>query len=67
MSADSPPTSLLRPLADDLHARREQIKLGGGADKIAAQHEAEKLTARERLGRTSASGRWRAATPPPTA
>ena len=28
MTADSPPTSLLRPLVEDLHARREQIKLG---------------------------------------
>src|SRR5947209_16528892 len=42
-------TSLLRPLADDLAQRREQIKQGGGPEKIAAQHEQEKLTARERL------------------
>jgi acetyl-CoA carboxylase carboxyltransferase component len=42
-------TSLLRPLADDLRARREQIVLGGGEQKIAAQHASEKLTARERL------------------
>ena len=41
--------SLLRPLVDDLHARREQIKLGGGPEKIAKQHAAEKLTARERI------------------
>ncbi|MEA2208161.1 MAG: methylmalonyl-CoA decarboxylase subunit alpha, partial [Solirubrobacteraceae bacterium] len=41
--------SLLRPLVEDLHARREQIKLGGGEEKIARQHAAEKLTARERL------------------
>jgi acetyl-CoA carboxylase carboxyltransferase component len=41
--------SLLRPLADDLAARREQIKLGGGVEKIAQQHAADKLTARERL------------------
>ena len=39
----------LRPLVDDLRARREQIKLGGGEEKIAKQHEREKLTARERL------------------
>jgi acetyl-CoA carboxylase carboxyltransferase component len=58
MSADSPPTSLLRPLADDLHARREQIKLGGGPDKIAAQHAAEKLTARERLTLLIDEGTW---------
>jgi acetyl-CoA carboxylase carboxyltransferase component len=42
-------TSLLRPLVDDLHARREQIKLGGGPEKIAKQHAAGKLTARERI------------------
>ena len=42
-------TSLLRPLAEDLRARREQIKQGGGERKIAAQHAQEKLTARERL------------------
>src|SRR5256885_1586225 len=49
MATDVPVTSLLRPLADDLHARREQIKLGGGPEKIAAQHARDKLTARERL------------------
>jgi acetyl-CoA carboxylase carboxyltransferase component len=42
-------TSLLRPLVEDLHARRAQIKLGGGPEKIAKQHAAEKLTARERI------------------
>src|ERR1700757_3061178 len=41
--------SLLRPLVEDLQARREQIRLGGGEQKIARQHEQEKLTARERL------------------
>ena len=41
--------SLLRPLVEDLHARRAQIELGGGEEKIAKQHAAEKLTARERL------------------
>ena len=49
MATDAPSTSLLRPLAEDLRARREQIKLGGGTDKIGAQHAQEKLTARERL------------------
>ena len=49
MATDAPATSLLRPLAEDLRARREQIKLGGGEEKIAAQHEREKLTARERI------------------
>jgi acetyl-CoA carboxylase carboxyltransferase component len=42
-------TSLLRPLVEDLRARRAQIELGGGEEKIAKQHAAEKLTARERL------------------
>src|SRR4051794_7188615 len=41
--------SILRPLVEDLAARREQIKLGGGEEKIARQHAQEKLTARERL------------------
>jgi acetyl-CoA carboxylase carboxyltransferase component len=50
MSAtEAPPTSVLRPLVEELHARREQARLGGGPEKIAQQHEREKLTARERL------------------
>jgi acetyl-CoA carboxylase carboxyltransferase component len=51
MSAEqsSPPTSLLRPLVEDLQARRAQIKLGGGEERIARQHEQGKLTARERI------------------
>jgi acetyl-CoA carboxylase carboxyltransferase component len=39
----------LRSLAEDLAARRERAKLGGGEEKIARQHEQGKLTARERL------------------
>ena len=47
---DSPPSgSLLRPLVEDLEARRALIRLGGGEEKIAAQHAREKLTARERI------------------
>jgi acetyl-CoA carboxylase carboxyltransferase component len=46
---DAPQQSMLRPLVDDLRERRERIKLGGGEEKIAKQHEREKLTARERL------------------
>jgi acetyl-CoA carboxylase carboxyltransferase component len=42
-------TSLLRPLVEDLEARRAQVKLGGGEAKVAKQHAEEKLTARERL------------------
>jgi acetyl-CoA carboxylase carboxyltransferase component len=43
------PSSLLRPLVEDLEARRAKISLGGGEEKIAKQHEREKLTARERI------------------
>jgi acetyl-CoA carboxylase carboxyltransferase component len=42
-------TSLLRPLVEDLEARRAKIRLGGGVEKIQKQHEREKLTARERI------------------
>jgi methylmalonyl-CoA decarboxylase subunit alpha len=43
------PPSMLRPLVEDLHARRAKAALGGGEEKIAKQHAAEKLTARERI------------------
>jgi acetyl-CoA carboxylase carboxyltransferase component len=43
------PTSLLRPLVEDLEARRAKAMLGGGEEKIAKQHERGKLTARERI------------------
>lgn len=49
MPASSAQSSLLRPLVEDLQARREHIKLGGGEAKIAKQHEQGKLTARERI------------------
>ena len=39
----------LQDLVEDLHARRERAKLGGGEEKIAVQHERGKLTARERI------------------
>src|SRR4051812_38717776 len=42
--------SVLRPLVEELHARREKAALGGGAEKVERQHAQEKLTARERLG-----------------
>src|SRR6201994_2683629 len=58
MATDAQVTSLLRPLAEDLRARREQIKLGGGEEKIAAQHEREKLTARERIALLIDDGTW---------
>src|SRR3954469_18712946 len=43
---DRPP---LRSLAEELAERRERAKLGGGPEKIEAQHAQDKLTARERL------------------
>jgi acetyl-CoA carboxylase carboxyltransferase component len=42
-------TSILRPLVEDLLARREHAMQGGGPEKIAKQHAEGKLTARERL------------------
>src|ERR1700741_1019750 len=48
MTTDAP-TTLLRPLAEDLRARRERIRLGGGEEKVGAQHAQDKLTARERI------------------
>ena len=42
-------SSLLRPLVEDLQERRERIRMGGGEERIARQHEQDKLTARERL------------------
>src|SRR5262249_23633267 len=43
------PPSILRPLVEDLQARREAAKLGGGEERIARQHSQDKLTARERI------------------
>ena len=43
------PTSMLRPLVEELHERRARAKLGGGEERIARQHAQDKLTARERL------------------
>src|SRR5829696_6489464 len=40
---------MLRPLAVDLEERRARARLGGGEERIARQHEAGKLTARERI------------------
>ncbi|QEC50218.1 acyl-CoA carboxylase subunit beta [Baekduia soli] len=44
-----PPTSLLRPLVDDLNARRAVALAGGGPERVQRQHAAGKLTARERI------------------
>ena len=49
MSETAKPTSILRPLVEELAERRERAKLGGGEERIARQHAAEKLTARERI------------------
>jgi len=49
VTAEAKPTSILRPLAEELHARRAAARLGGGPERIARQHEQGKLTARERL------------------
>jgi acetyl-CoA carboxylase carboxyltransferase component len=48
----------MRSLVEELHAHRERIKLGGGEQKIASQHAAEKLTARERLELLIDEGSW---------
>jgi acetyl-CoA carboxylase carboxyltransferase component len=50
----APPTehgtdSGLKTLVDDLHDRREKLRLGGGPEKVADQHGKGKLTARERV------------------
>jgi methylmalonyl-CoA decarboxylase subunit alpha len=40
---------MLRPLVEDLEERRRIARLGGGEERIARQHAADKLTARERV------------------
>ncbi|HEX5308421.1 MAG TPA: acyl-CoA carboxylase subunit beta, partial [Solirubrobacteraceae bacterium] len=49
MSSSEQTTPLLRPLVEDLEARRAYIRLGGGQEKIDKQHEKSALTARERI------------------
>jgi acetyl-CoA carboxylase carboxyltransferase component len=39
----------VRSLVEELHELRAQARLGGGEERIARQHEQDKLTARERL------------------
>ena len=60
MAADptAPPTSILRPLVEDLAERRAHARLGGGEEKIARQHAADKLTARERIALLVDEGTW---------
>jgi acetyl-CoA carboxylase carboxyltransferase component len=43
--------SLMKEKIEELRKRRAHLELGGGPDKIEAQHEKGKLTARERLDR----------------
>src|SRR3954468_20205839 len=49
VSATDQPTSLLRPLVEELHEQRARLRMGGGQEKIDKQHDAGKLTARERI------------------
>ncbi|MGD2044714.1 MAG: carboxyl transferase domain-containing protein [Gemmatimonadota bacterium] len=46
----SGPTGRLGTLANEIKVLRERLRQGGGVDRIDAQHEAGKLTARERVG-----------------
>src|SRR5437763_13203954 len=56
MASTEQPTSILRPLVEDLHERRAKARLGGGEAKIAQQHSKGALTARERLALLYDSG-----------
>jgi 3-methylcrotonyl-CoA carboxylase beta subunit len=44
------PTGRMGELSNDVKALRDRLRRGGGADRVDAQHEAGKLTARERVG-----------------
>jgi methylmalonyl-CoA decarboxylase subunit alpha len=48
----------MRTLVEELEARRAKARLGGGEEKIARQHEQDKLTARERLDLLVDAGTW---------
>ena len=41
----------MREIVEELEARRQQARLGGGQKRIDAQHGKGKLTARERINR----------------
>jgi acetyl-CoA carboxylase carboxyltransferase component len=58
LTTETHPPSLLRPLTEDLHERRARIAQGGGPERIAKQHAAGKLTARERLALLIDEGSW---------
>jgi 3-methylcrotonyl-CoA carboxylase beta subunit len=49
-------TSRLRELAAEIRALESKLREGGGAEKIARQHEQGKLTARERIDRLCDDG-----------
>jgi acetyl-CoA carboxylase carboxyltransferase component len=48
----------MRSLVEELEARRAKARLGGGEERIARQHERDKLTARERLDLLIDAGTW---------
>src|ERR671930_1389415 len=48
----------MRSLVEELEARSAKARLGGGEDRIARQHEQDKLTARERLDLLIDAGTW---------
>jgi len=48
----------MRSLVEELEARRAKARLGGGEERIARQHEQDKLTARERLALLVDAGTW---------
>jgi methylmalonyl-CoA decarboxylase subunit alpha len=49
---------MMRPLVEDLHARRARIRAGGGPERVERQHAAGKLTARERIDLLVDAGTW---------
>ncbi|MEA2443083.1 MAG: methylmalonyl-CoA decarboxylase subunit alpha, partial [Thermoleophilales bacterium] len=49
MSTTDAPSSVLRPLVEELQERRRLAREGGGPEKVEKQHAREKLTARERV------------------
>jgi acetyl-CoA carboxylase carboxyltransferase component len=48
----------MRSLVEELEARRAKARLGGGEERIARQHERDKLTARERLDLLIDAATW---------
>ncbi|MFL5836601.1 MAG: carboxyl transferase domain-containing protein, partial [Solirubrobacteraceae bacterium] len=48
----------MRSLVEELEARRAKARQGGGDEKIARQHQQDKLTARERLDLLIDPGTW---------